>query len=156
MKTMTFFFIIIFLTGCMDQYRKKEYTWGAGHSETQLDRNIFRVTYTGDEFTSEEAAIDFSLLRSAELTIENGYSYFIIIDKNASTKTELFSLPATYQTYSYGSGSATTYAYGGGTYSSSSPSSDNTIMMFKEKPSDGISYNAEFVANSIRKKYKIQ
>ena len=156
MKRIIFLVLIISLTGCMDQYQKKEYSWGAGHSETQLDNNIFRVTYTGDEFTSEEAAIDFSLLRCAELTIENGYNYFSIMEKNSSVKTEVYSVPATYQTYNSGYGAATTYTYGGGTYSSSSPSSDNTIMMFKQKPSAGISYNAEFVANSIRNKYKMQ
>ena len=156
MKRIISLFLILFLAGCMNQYQKKEYSWGAGHSETQLDKNIFRVTYTGDEFTSAEASIDFSLLRCAELTIENGYNYFSIIEKNTSVKTEVYSVPATYQTYSSGYGAATTYTYGGGTYSSSSPSSDNTIMMFKEKPSTGIPYSAEFVAKSIRDKYEIK
>ncbi len=156
MKRIILILILISMAGCAPQYQKKEYSFGTGFSETQLDENIFRVTYTGDDFTDNEATADFSMLRCAELTMEQGYKYFVPIADNSSIKTQTYTTPVTYKTLNHGNGITSTQAYGGNTYTSSTATADKTIVMFIDKPNEGISYNAEFLSNSIREKYKIK
>lgn len=149
----------VFAVGCTTPYQKTGIS--GGFSETQLSENVFRVSFVGNGYTRGERAEDFALLRSAELTLENGFSYFALADSRASTSTSAITTPATSYTtgnaYVSGNqvyGSATTRTYGGGTTYISKPSSINTVVMFKEKPvSAGMIFDAKFVYDSIRKKY---
>ena len=54
---------------------------------------------------------------------------------------------------STGTVNAVTTNYGGQTYNVSKPSSSNTIVCYKIKPSEGFAYEAEFVYRSIGSKY---
>jgi len=47
-----------------------------GYSEQRIDGDRFRVTFSGRSFTSREAVEMGLLLRSAELTVQNGYDWF--------------------------------------------------------------------------------
>lgn len=106
---------------------------------------------------------DFTLLRSAELTIENGFQYFAVIDANSYTSNSTYTTPTTsyttgsaYGTGNYAYGSATTRTTGGQTYNISKPSSSNTIVCFKEKPKSVFTYNANFIYKNIRQKYDVK
>lgn len=161
-KVITFVILAVMLSGCATTYHKRSYT--GGYSETQLGENIFKVLFIGNGYTSRERATDFSLLRSSELALENGFKYFIIVDSQEYTKRNSFTTPTTsqttgsaYVTGNYISGKATTKTTGGQTYVISKPRSTNTIVCFKEKPVvSGVVYEAEFVAKSIRGKYKMR
>jgi len=127
-----------------------------GFSETQLDTNVFRVTFHGNSFTQAERAADFALLRSAELTLQNGYSFFVIVDSSQDSKLSSYTTPATtlgsatiYKNNAYGT--ATTY--GGQTHLVSKPSMTNTIECFAAKPEGLFSYNARFIEESMKRKY---
>ena len=52
-----------------------------GYSEVQNSPTIFRVSFYGNSITSHEMAEDFALLRSAEVTLEQGHRYFVILNK---------------------------------------------------------------------------
>ena len=153
---------LAFLAGCATGYQKHGFT--GGFSETQLGENIFKVTFKGNAYTSPERASDFTLLRSAELVLENGFKYFIIVDSEKYTKTGAYTTPTTsyttgsaYGTGNYAYGSATTTTSGGQTYFYSKPRSTNTIVGFKEKPSiEGLLYDAAFIVKSIKGKYEIK
>lgn len=153
--------IFVLLAGCATAYKQEGFT--GGFSETQLGENIFQVSFKGNAYTSRERASDFSLLRSAELAMENGYKYFIIVESEKYTKTGAYTTPTTsyttgsaYATGNYAYGSATTTTSGGHTYVYSKPRSTNTIVCFKEKPNvDGLIYDAAFITQSIKKKYGI-
>ncbi len=154
-------FVVLFLQGCATTYQKSGFS--GGYSETQLDENVFNVSFRGNGYTGRERVADFTLLRSAELTIENGYKYFAIIDANSYTSHSTYTTPTTSHTtgsaYGYGNyayGSATTTTTGGQTYNISKPSSSNTIVCFKEKPESVYTYNAEFIFKNIRNKYGIK
>lgn len=146
--------ISVIMTGCATAYHKRGLT--GGFSETQIGENVFRVTFKGNAYTSRERVSDFTLLRSAELALENGYKYFVIIDSEKYTKKEVYAVPKS----SYTTGSAygaTTVTSGGQTFIYSKPSSTNTIICFKEKPkTDGMVYDAEFIVKSIKDKYGIK
>ncbi|MCK5271480.1 MAG: hypothetical protein KAJ52_02845 [Sedimentisphaerales bacterium] len=153
--------VAIFIQGCATAYQRSGFT--GGYSETQLDENVFKVSFRGNGYTGRERVSDFTLLRSAELALENGYKYFVIIDANSYTSNSTYTTPTTSRTtgsaYGYGNyayGSATTTTTGGQTYNISKPSSLNTIVCFKEKPNTGFSYDAKFIYESITQKYSIE
>ncbi len=135
MKHVATMLIVFVLFGCATTY--KPFGFGGGYSEVQLGENIFQVSFRGNNYTSEERASAFSLLRSAELTINNGFRYFRIIDSEKSSKV-----------------SAATAYDGGNINFMYKPRASNTIACFKEKPeSSGLVFDAVFVIKSIRQKY---
>jgi hypothetical protein len=151
-------FVALLLFGCATPYQQTGLT--GGFSETQLDENVWTVTFKGNGYTNRERATDFNLLRCAELCLEKGYKYFVIVEGKEYSKGGSYTTPTTSYTtgsaYAYGNnvyGSATTQTYGGQTYNISKPRTSNTIVCFKEKPTiSAMVYNAEFIRDSIREK----
>ena len=165
--------VIAVLSGCATPYQRQSAM--GGYSETQLSENIFTVTFKGNGYTDRERASDFALLRSAELALEKGYKYFIIIDAQNYTKNSTYTTPTTsytsgsvntygtlntygnYGTYSGTAyGSATTTTYGGQTYLISKPRTSNTILLLKEKPEGNqFVFDAAFLKKSLMNKYQL-
>lgn len=161
MKKIGLIFIVIFLSGCATGYHSKGMS--GGYTSTQYAPNIFNVSFSGNGFTGRGKASDFALLRSAEITIENGFKYFSIANADNYVSNSSYTTPTTTNTYAtanaYGNtayGTATSTTYGGQTYNISKPSSSNTIVCFKEKPTNGLSYDAAFLYRSLTKKYNIK
>lgn len=156
------FLITILLINCATPYRQKGLM--GGFSETQVTENSFRVHFRGNGYTDRERAIDYCLLRCAELAIENGYNYFIIVDEYYGEKKSLITTPSSSQTTATGniygktfSGTANTTTKSGQTTVVVKPKTENQIVCFVEEPAyDGIIYSAEFVKSSIRGKYHFQ
>ena len=71
----------VFIAGCATDYQKDGFS--GGFSETQMSENVWRVHFKANGFSSMERATDFCLLRSAELTLENRYKYFAIVNENS-------------------------------------------------------------------------
>jgi len=147
----------IALGGCATAYQSEGFT--GGFSETQLAPDVFRVTFKGNAFTDQEKATDFVLLRTAEIALENGFQYFVIIDASQFAVQGSYTTPPTATTNvnldTNGYGTATTTMYGGQTYNYSKPRSSNTIVYYVEKP-QGLPYSADFIVGSIKEKYGIQ
>ena len=105
----------VFIGGCATSYQKDGFT--GGFSETQMSENVWRVHFKGDGFTSMEKATDFCLLRSAELTVENGYKYFSLMEENSSNKQKTFTSTPQALTNAFGTtkwpilGSKNSYKY---------------------------------------------
>ena len=160
MKITTILAFIFVLIGCGTAYQKQGFS--GGYSETQLAENIYSVSFKGNAYISKEKVADYTLLRSAELTLERGYKYFAIIDVEEYTQHSTYTTTPTYHTTgsAYGTGNyanfnATTYQTGGQTYHYAKPSKSNTILLLNEKPESAFVFDAEFIYNSIRKKYEI-
>lgn len=100
-----------------------------GYTETQLGENTFQVSFHGNGYTNQQVVIDYALLRSAEVTQENGFMYFVI-GQGTTFYDRKFGTPATF------------------------PSNTNLIICYKDKP-PGFSYDAAFVKRSMRAKYGI-
>jgi len=144
---------VIFLAGCATPYQPIGFR--GGYTQTQLDENVFQVRFRGNGFTGRERASDFTLLRCAEATLENGYAYFAIVEKEAGIKKSTYTTPSTTTIAPDYAGGYSAYTTGGQTYTLSKPRTVNTIVMFKEKPSGGFSYNAQFIIKGIKEKYRI-
>lgn len=161
MKILVTCVLAIFLCACATAYQAKGLS--GGFTETQLDTNVFKVSFQGNGYTKAEKAEDLALLRSAEITLNNGFSHFLIVDNKYRELVGSYTTPTqsytTANATAYGNsayGTARTTTTGGQTFHISKPSSTNTIMCFKERPdTQGIVYNAQFICNSLGEKYKV-
>jgi hypothetical protein len=152
--------ICVVLSGCATPYQSNRFT--GGFSETQLSSNVFKVYFSGNGYTSDERAADFTLMRSAELAYTHGFAYFIIVDEQSGASYSTVTTPTTTYTTTnvtgtggdtaYGTSTSTTV--GGETYVIRKPAKQNTIICFNEKPPvQGVAYESQYVVQSIRAKY---
>ncbi|MFA6244468.1 MAG: hypothetical protein WC655_26230 [Candidatus Hydrogenedentales bacterium] len=151
--------------GCSTPYKPNSFM--GGFSETRLAEDVFRVNFRGNAYTSEEQTQDFAMLRTAELATENGFKFFAVINEENTADVSAYTTPGTAQTtgstYIYGSG-ARNYSgsYSGQTtytppqtYFMFKPRSGLLVRCFKEKPEKVYVFDAAFLRDSIRSKYKI-
>ncbi len=61
----------------------------AGYAETRFSEAAWRVEFVGDDFTSRETVETYLLYRSAELTVENGYDWFVSSTAAVSEDSEI-------------------------------------------------------------------
>jgi hypothetical protein len=138
-KLFVILLLFISLFSCATTYQETGFT--GGFSETQLASNVFKVNFKGNAFVHKDKAADFALLRSAELTLDNGFNYFIIHDSVDSTNLSAYSTNS--------NSDSQTYIY-------NKPASDVTIECFVDEPETNVMvFEAEFVKRSIRSKYKL-
>lgn len=67
-------------------YRPAERSGAEGYSETRLDDNRYRVSFTGNSQTDSGRVQDFALLRAAELTLQLGYDWFELANRDVEKK----------------------------------------------------------------------
>lgn len=176
MKIFTVLFLLLSLglAGCATGYARHGFT--GGYSDMKLQDDIYRVAFNGNAYCSGGRAEDFTLLRCAELTLEQGYKYFIIIDERSGIATNSYTTPVTAETRgsvtnttpiatgrnvtvigNSASYSAKTTYSGGQTYTFSKPSTCNTIKCFKEKPDiSTMVYDAVQVERNLKNAYGIK
>jgi len=58
-----------------------------GYQEQRIEANRYRVSFTGNSVTSREAVENFMLLRTAELTLNQGYDYFVLDNQDTESQT---------------------------------------------------------------------
>lgn len=153
---------VALLAGCATGYHTQDALRG-GFSETQLDTNVFRVSFQGNEFTGRGTAEDYVLLRSADVTLSHGFTHFAIVDAKSRANTSYVAMPT--QTYTSGSatvightayGSTNTTTYGGEVIAVTEPSTTNTIVAFNGKPNiPAMVYDARFICESLGAKYDV-
>jgi len=155
MRTFVSIVLSLSFAGCATSYQAKGLF--GGYSETQLGEDLFQVIFVGNGHTSEDRATDFGLLRSAELTLQYGYRFFVLLDSDKDL--EAYAVPTHLQTAgtAYGSGRVTFLnASTMDSYVASRPTATHLIRCYKEKPAvDAVVLEAEFVARSIMEKYGI-
>jgi hypothetical protein len=66
------------LTACSTPYRPLNN--GHGFSDEGQNTNEARVSFFGNGNTSSQKVLDFAMRRSAELTLEKGFSHFSVLD----------------------------------------------------------------------------
>lgn len=77
---------------------------GYGFSEQRIEENRYRITFRGNSSTTREMVENSLLYRAAELTLLNGFDYFIAIESDTETRTtySTSSSPAFFGRYAYG------------------------------------------------------
>jgi hypothetical protein len=76
------------LSGCSigGQRYLKLNSYGEGYSDVQLDANTFSVTFSGNAETTHDIVQTYLLYRCAEITVQSGYDYFVVSDRNIQEK----------------------------------------------------------------------
>ncbi len=71
------------LTACATQtaYAPQDAS-GYGYSESRIESNRFRVSFRGNSLTDQETVETYLLYRAAELTLQTGYDWFEIVDRD--------------------------------------------------------------------------
>lgn len=97
---------LLFLAACATAtpYGPADGARGYGFSEQQIEQNRFRITFRGNSSTSRETVEDSLLFRAAELTIQQGYDYFIVEERDTEARTSYSRSGGTafYGRYGYG------------------------------------------------------
>lgn len=151
------------LLSCATKYQ--ETARSGGFSELQLNSNVFKITFSGNAYLSKSKVSDFALLRAAEVTLNNGFKYFIIQDSNNHTKDGSYTPPSSSNTTFSGNisgntinGTAQTTSSGGNTFNYSKSRSELTITCFSTEPEEATTpvIDASLVRSSLRDKYNFK
>lgn len=73
-----------------------------GYSEVRLGDNRYRVTFDGNTLTSRERVEGYLLYRAAELTVQNGYDWFRIVDRETERDRRIYVEPSPFYRPWYG------------------------------------------------------
>jgi hypothetical protein len=76
----------------------------AGYSDTQIEGNRFRVSFAGNSLTARETVERYLLYRAAELTLQQGFDYFVLSDRDTEKKTDIVSTPGAWGGAGWGGG----------------------------------------------------
>ena len=147
---------LLCLTGCATGYHREGFL--GGYSDAQLGEDVFQVRFNGNGYTGSGRAADFALLRCAEVAIENGYPYFVIVNGENTESRSTHTTPTTTTGSATVVGNSiygTVTTTGGQTYDIVRPSTRNTIIGLKKKPS-GLAYESAHVIRSFHPRMKMK
>jgi len=83
-----------------------------GYSEQQIEQDRYRVTFRGNLSTPRESVENYLLYRAAELTVQQGYDYFLMTEQDTEADITYRSRPIFHAGYAHGSRGFPYYAYG--------------------------------------------
>lgn len=61
-----------------------------GYGEQQIEKNRYRVTFSGNPSTPRETVQNYLLYRAAELTVQSGFDYFTVVDRDVERSTRYY------------------------------------------------------------------
>ncbi len=123
---------VLFSVGCATAYQPVGYT--GGYTDSRLGPDAFTVWFQGNRYTAASRVSDFTMLRAAELTLESGYRYFVLLGETDKTRTTVHN----------GQGWI-------------KPGQETRVHCLMGKPKDGTyAYEAEFIRNEMRRKYRLE
>lgn len=63
-----------------------------GYSETQIQKDVFQVSYKCNDATTYDAMKGLLAYRCAEITLQNGYDYFVVIEEKDITTEDFWGM----------------------------------------------------------------
>ena len=84
MKRISFTLLVILLQSCATSYRDYSLNDKTGFTESELDQNMFNVSFFGNQFTNIDKATDFAKLRASEICLSRNMNYGEISDISSS------------------------------------------------------------------------
>lgn len=152
MKTIVVVCLVLSLAACATPYGK--YGLLGGYTDSRIDENTFSISVDTNGFTSQQTTSMQALYRAAELTIENGFDFFVIVnDANNSTSMAMTMPGSSTSNTTVNSYGSTAYARTTTTYAPTAimplvfPNSTIIIKSFKGAKPDGVvnAYDAHAV-----------
>ena len=136
----TFPLLFFLICGCATEYGASSFS--GGFTDQITGNNTAVVTFKSNAFTDEVTTRKYAMRRAAELTLENGYDYFLIEGGGDYSKEGTTSSSVNCYTIGY---NVTCDEIGG--YSYSKPRTTLSIRMFNgQTPNQTGFYDARFLA----------
>ncbi|MBI1340531.1 hypothetical protein GC169_10050 [bacterium] len=60
----------------------------AGYTDTRIETDRFKVSFRGNSSTDKDTVETYLLYRAAELTLQNGFDHFTIVDRDTDKRTQ--------------------------------------------------------------------
>jgi hypothetical protein len=64
-----------------------------GYSERQIEPNRFLVTFAGNSVTERDTVERYLLFRAAQVTVQQGYDYFVAVQRDTDRQTRTYTTP---------------------------------------------------------------
>ena len=64
-----------------------------GYSDRQIEPNRFLVSFSGNSVTSRDTVERYLFFRAAELTLQQGYDYYVMAERDTDRQTRTYSTP---------------------------------------------------------------
>src|SRR3989338_6867142 len=84
MRMLILVLVALISSGCATSYHKAGFT--GGYKDQQLQADEFQVSFAGNAKLSQAKARQYALRRAAELTVEQGFDYFVVTSEGSFTK----------------------------------------------------------------------
>ncbi|MFQ6613143.1 MAG: hypothetical protein ACE5D2_08615 [Fidelibacterota bacterium] len=145
---------VLLIWSCATPYRPKGLL--GGYSDKQVAEGVFEVRFEGNQHTSAQKVQTYLLYRSAELALEQGYPYFMILsDKSYQLiYSEIPEPVVPFRTVASMSGGVSTIANPdfGLMTQSSEPKGVYVIRLLKEKKPELVKFivDAEAILNNFK------
>lgn len=62
----------------------------AGYADEEIEPDRFRISFSGNSLTSRETVERYLLYRSAQLTLERGYDYFVLVNRDTEKRSRSY------------------------------------------------------------------
>lgn len=131
-------------------------TDGYGYSDQQIEQNRYRVSFAGNSATSRGTVENHLLYRAAQVTVENGYDYFTLVNQGMEAYGSGIAGPQVGVGVGGGGGSDVGLGVGISTLLGSGPAPRYTafadVVMYRgEKPSgDTSAYDAREILRRLK------
>ena len=81
--------LLLALSACAGKptpYQPQEKDQEEGYEEQRLQEQVWRISFRANRYTREEDVVDFLFLRSAELTLQSGFTHFVVENDYSRTQ----------------------------------------------------------------------
>lgn len=138
--------IALLASGCATTYQENGFS--GGYSDQKISNDVFQVSFRGNGFTSGSEVERLFLKRCADVSMRNGFDYFVILNQDGSVS----DVPV----YSSQQGTISSNGFGGYNYSGTSQTSSvskhrksGLIKLFKNGDQPQNALNAREVFQNI-------
>lgn len=85
----------LMVAGCATETRYRPATGQGfsrtGYSDRRIEPDRFLVSFQGNSVTSRDTVERYLFFRAAELTLQNGYDYFVMVDRDTDRQSRTYS-----------------------------------------------------------------
>ena len=113
------------------------------YADTKLGDDLRRVTFKGGY---HPATGELCLLRCSELCLEEGFSFFVVVDSETGSSFDVSGSSFPFDRYNHGRDR----------FMDDTPFVAKTIRLLRQMPGEGFAYDAKEIRRSLRRKYEIK
>lgn len=144
-------FLTIFNIGCTTTYQYES-------SSLKLDKNVFKVSFEGKRNMNLKDAEEIVLLKASDITIDNGYAYFEIVENNTTFNQKTYNRRTPvminhwiWHPYGFYNNGFNSVIFQNENETVSRPYITYIIKLHKENKNNNALYNAKIIKNELNK-----